>query len=127
MCRSGMPRAWYWRQSQSDHGEGLPTCHLTVRSQNTCSSWSGDGSSNTTENTTSVVATNATRNRADGFPFGYVAQSGATISDANFVQPESAPKTPRPTGDVTSQKPQIRNAGMIESFVFELDAYCVNG
>src|SRR4051812_42554574 len=49
------------------------------------------------------------------------------MSDANFVQPESAANAPRHAGLVTSQKPQMRNAGMIESFVFEFDAYCVNG
>src|ERR687887_1634424 len=48
-------------------------------------------------------------------------------SGANFVQAESAQKTPRLTGEATSQKPKIRNAGRIESFVFELDTYCVNG
>src|SRR6476661_3144626 len=122
-----MPRARYWRQSQSDHGEGRPTCQLSVRSQKTRSSCSGDGSSSTTEKTASVVAAKAATYRADGRPFGYVAQSGATMSAANFVQPESAAKTPRPAGDVTSQNPQMRNAGMIESFVFEFDAYCVNG
>ena len=34
---------------------------------------------------------------------------------------------PRPHGDVTSQKPKTRRAGMIASFVFELDTYWVNG
>ncbi len=34
---------------------------------------------------------------------------------------------PLPHGDVASQKPRIRNAGMIESFVFEFDTYWVNG
>ena len=34
---------------------------------------------------------------------------------------------PRAHGEVTSQKPQIRNAGRIASFVFELETYCVNG
>ena len=52
---------------------------------------------------------------------------GATSSAANFVQPASAEKTPRAHGDVTSQKPQMRNAGSSASFVFALDAYCVNG
>src|ERR671923_69827 len=49
------------------------------------------------------------------------------MSGANFVQAERAQKTPRLTGDAASQKPKIRNAGRIESFVFELDTYCVNG
>ena len=29
--------------------------------------------------------------------------------------------------EVAAQKPQISDAAMIESLVFELDAYCVNG
>ena len=54
--------------------------------------------------------------------------SGATISEANFVQPARARRTtPRPTGDETSQKPQMRKPACSASFVFELDAYCVNG
>jgi len=52
---------------------------------------------------------------------------GATSSAANFVQPASAAKPPRAHGEVTSHRPQIRNAGSSESFVFELDAYCVKG
>ena len=58
---------------------------------------------------------------------GYVAQSGATISAANFVQPASAPNQPRRNGEVSSRKPKIRNAGGIVSFVFEFETYCVNG
>ena len=34
---------------------------------------------------------------------------------------------PRATGELTSQKPQIRNSGGSASFVFELETYCVNG
>ena len=49
------------------------------------------------------------------------------MSDANFVQPESAASTPRATGADTSQKPQTRKHGMIASFVFEFETYCVNG
>src|SRR5207244_2146614 len=49
------------------------------------------------------------------------------MSEANFVQLDSAAKNPRWDADETSQKPKIRNAGTIESFVFELDTYCVNG
>src|SRR6478672_3413852 len=48
-------------------------------------------------------------------------------SEANFVQPERAASAPRDTGDDTSQKPQMRKAGSRASFVFEFDAYCVNG
>ena len=49
------------------------------------------------------------------------------MRDANFVHPESAQSAPRPTGDDTSQKPQIRKHGSSASLVFELDVYCVNG
>ena len=48
-------------------------------------------------------------------------------SAANFVHPARARNAPRANADVTSQKPKIRNTGMIASFVFELDTYCVNG
>src|SRR5207302_3453178 len=66
-------------------------------------------------------------NRPDTRRSGYVSQSGATIKDANLVNPDSAPNAPRATGDETSQNPQMRKHGMSESFVFELEAYCVNG
>src|SRR3954449_8075020 len=127
MCRFGMPRAWYCRQSQSDHGDSRPICQRTVRSQKTRNSCSALGSRRTTENATKVAARKPRTKRRDGRRPGYVAQSGATISDANFVQPESAAKIPRAAGRETSQKPQMRKAGMIASFVFEFDAYCVNG
>ena len=62
-----------------------------VRSQKTRSSCSGLGSSSTTENAASVAASEARRrSAATGRRSGYVSQSGATTSDANFVQPESA-------------------------------------
>ena len=54
-------------------------------------------------------------------PFGYESQSGASSSAANFVQPASATAAPRAQADDASQKPQIRNAGMIASFVFEFE------
>src|SRR5689334_23202835 len=127
MCRFGMPRAWYCRQSQSDQGDSRPTCQRIVRSKNTRASWSGEGSSRSTENAASVATTKPAANRHEIRREGYVSQSGTTMSDANFVQPESAANAPRHTGTVTSQKPQMRNAGMIASFVFEFEAYCVNG
>ena len=105
MCRSGSPRAWYWRQSQTENGDDRPACHQIERSQNARSSCSGLGSSSTTENATRVAATNPATKRPDGRRSGYVSQSGATTSEANFVQPESAPATPRATGDDASQKP----------------------
>ncbi len=79
------------------------------------------------EKTATVVTANASMNRSDGRRSGYVAHSGATMSDANLLQPDSAPNTPRPAGDDASQKPKMRRHGMIASFVFEFDAYCVNG
>src|SRR5207302_9441627 len=101
--------------------------HATVRSQKTRSSCSGLGSSRMTENATAVVAAKTSMNRTEGRRSGYVAQSGATMSDANLLHPDSAPNTPRPVGDDASQKPKMSRHGMIESFVFEFDAYCVNG
>ena len=65
--------------------------------------------------------------RAAREPFGYASQSGASSSAANFVQPASATAAPRAHGEEASQKPQIRNAGMIASFVFEFETYSVNG
>ena len=49
-------------------------------------------------------------------------QSGASSRAANFVQPASATAAPRAQAEEASQKPQIRNAGMIASFVFEFEA-----
>ena len=56
-----------------------------------------------------------------------MSHSGARSSAANFVQPASATADPRAQAEEASQKPQIRNAGMIASFVFEFDTYSVNG
>ena len=98
-----------------------------VRSQNTRSSCSGLGSSRTTEKAATVAAAKPAMKRPEGRRPGYVSQSGATMSEANLVHPDSAPSAPRPTGDETSQKPKMRKHGIIASFVFELDAYCVNG
>jgi hypothetical protein len=69
----------------------------------------------------------ATAGRGRQRTSGKVSHSGATTNVANFVHAESATKTPRAHGDVTSQKPQIKNAAGIASFVFELETYCVNG
>src|SRR5947199_6753460 len=49
------------------------------------------------------------------------------MSDANFVQPESATNAPRAGALVNTANPHTRSAGPIASFVLELDAYCVNG
>ena len=73
----------------------------------------------------SVVPTNASAKRfALGIrqPSGYESQSGASSNPANFVQPASATAAPRAQAEEASQKPQIRNAGMIVSFVFEFEA-----
>src|SRR5690349_13578527 len=79
------------------------------------------------EKTASVPAANPAANLPLGRPDGYVSQSGATMSVANFVQPETAASTPRAAGLDTTQKPQTRKHGMIASFVFEFETYCVNG
>ena len=49
------------------------------------------------------------------------------MSVANFVHPETAASTPRADGRATSQKAHTRKHGMIASFVFEFETYCVNG
>src|SRR5205823_10439418 len=130
MCRSGRP-AWYCRQSQIENGESRRICQLIVRLQNSCAAASGCGSSRRIEKTPSVAARKAPRKtsfwRGWARASGYDAQSGASRSGANFVQPESATAAPRAAGQVTSQKPQIRNSGGSASFVFELETYCVNG
>src|SRR6266700_2929971 len=127
MWRSGSPRAWYWPQSQSDHGAARPTWKPTVRVQKTCASWNGSGASNRIEKAARVAAAKPNAKPRLGLRPGYVSQSGATSRDANFVQPDSAARTPRAAGLEASQKPQTRKHGMIESFVFEFETYCVNG
>src|SRR3989440_517478 len=83
------------------------------------------------EKATTVAARNPPRktsfSRGRARESGYEAQSGATSSGANFVQPASAEKAPRANDDVTSQKPQIRKSGGRASFGFEFDTYCGNG
>ena len=95
-----------------------------MRSPNTRAAWTGSGSSSRIENAARVPITQPnTYQRARP----YASHSGASSSAANFVQPARAAKKPRASGIVTSQKPKIRSAGMIASFVFEFDEYCVNG
>src|SRR6266404_92169 len=123
-----MPFAWYWRQSQIENGDSRLSCHETVRSQKTRSACRMLGSSRMIENAAAVarrkpmialtICSRVSR---------YVTHIGATMKAANFVHPANATKMPRAHGDVTSQKPQMRNAGSSASFVFELDAYWVNG
>ena len=125
--RSGSPRAWYWPQSQSDQGASRPIWKPTVRVQKTCASWNGSGSRSRTEKAASVATAKPSAKRQLGLRPGYVSQSGTTSRDANFVQPESAARTPRAAGLETSQKPQTRKQGMSASFVFEFETYWVNG
>src|SRR6059058_2794870 len=127
MWRSGSPCAWYWPQSQSDHGAARPIWKPTVRDQNTCASWNRSGARSRTEKTASVAAAKPSAKPLLGLRPGYVSHSGATSNDANFVQPESAANTPRAAGLEASQKPQTRKQGMSASFVFEFETYCVNG
>src|SRR5262249_8243028 len=126
-----MPAAWYCLQSQSENGDSRPICQPSVRSQKTRAACSGFGSSRRIENAASVATRNATRKKAFSRQrlkeCGYESQSGATSSAANLVQPASATKAPRPHGELTSQKPQIRRAGMMASFVFEARTYAVKG
>ena len=70
-----------------------------------------------------MAPANASANRFAGArqPFGYESHSGASSRAANFVQPASATAAPRAHAEEASQKPQIRKAGMIASFVFELE------
>ena len=125
--RSGSPRAWYCLQSQSDHGAERPIWKLNVLVKKTCASCSGWGSSKRIENAASVAAAKPSAKRQLGLRPGYVSHSGATTREANFVRPESAAIAPRAAGAETSQKPQTRKHGMIASFVFEFETYCVNG
>src|SRR5204863_4882816 len=122
---------WYCRQSQIENGESRRICQLIVRLQNSCAAASGCGSSRRIEKTASVATRKAPRKtsfwRGWARASGYEAQSGASRSGANFVQLEIATAAPRAAGQVTSQKPQIRNSGGSASFVFELETYCVNG
>src|SRR5690242_14635270 len=128
--RSGIPAAWYWPQPQIENGESRPTCQPKVRSQKTRAACAGFGSRSRIENAAAVATAKPPANKA--FPetlrdSGYDHQSGTSSSAANFVQPASATNAPRAKADVVSQKPKIRNTGMIASFVFELETYCVNG
>ena len=66
MWRSGSPRAWYWRQSQSDHGASRPIWNATVRFQKTCASWNGCGESSRMEKAASVAPTKPSAKRQLG-------------------------------------------------------------
>src|SRR6266511_445318 len=91
----------------------------------------GWASSSRIENAARVATTkpaaNASAERGRRTGPGYVNQSGATTSVANFVQPAKAAKIPRPHAELASQKPQIRKTGTIESFVFDISTYVVKG
>ncbi len=122
--RSGTPAAWYWPQPQSEKGESRSSWKPNVRSAKTRAAWSGSGSSRRTRKAASVAPANESAKRRAGIrhPSGYESQSGASSSAANFVHPASATAAPRAQAEEASQKPQIRNAGMIVSFVFEFEA-----
>ena len=125
-----MPRAWYCPQSQSENGDSRPSCQPNVRSQNVRAASSDvrlEQQHRERQRRADEERRRRSARRGRVFHSGYVAQSGATTSAANFVQPASAAKPPRSPGDAAKQNPQISNAGRIASFVFELDAYCVNG
>src|SRR6266508_7004531 len=125
--RSGIPAARYCPQPQIENGDSQPICHTSDRSPKVLAASSGFDSSSRIEKASSEAARKPATNRHLRRRSGYVAHNGATTSDANFVQPESAASAPRAPGLETSQKPQTRKAGSSASFVFELDAYCVNG
>jgi len=82
------------------------------------------GSKRRIQKAATVASAKATakRTRSRRRTLGYVAQSGATRSAANFVHPASATRPPRAHGDVTSQNPKTRNAGMTASFVSAFSA-----
>ena len=121
-----MPAAWYWPQPQSENGESRSSWKPNVRSPKTRAAWSGSGSSSRMrkrrERRADERRARSASRAGSRQPFGYVSHSGASSSAANFVQPASATAAPRAQAEEASQKPQIRNAGMIVSFVFEFDA-----
>ena len=123
-CRSGTPAAWYCPQPQIENGESRSSWKPKVRSAKTRAACSGSGSSRRIRKAATVAPAKPSANRRTGArsPFGYESQSGASSSAANFVHPASATAAPRAQADDASQNPQIRNAGMIASFVFEFDA-----
>src|SRR5581483_8508238 len=90
-------------------------------------SWIGCGSSRRIEKTAIVPARNPAAKRLPGLPVGYVSQRGAATSAANFAQHDAAMSTPRGAGLEMNQRAQTSRHGMIASFVFELETYCVNG
>ena len=91
------------------------------------------GSKRRTENASTVATANPPAKKAADRRLqlsrqsGYVIHRGATTSETNFVHPERARKNPRLNAELASQKPKIRKAGWIASFVFELETYWVNG
>src|SRR6185312_3909466 len=54
---------------------------------------------------------------------GYDAQRGRRRRAANLVHAPSARKSPRAGADMRKTSPQIKRAGMIASFEFELETY----
>ena len=74
-----------------------------------------------------VAATKPARNRSTVRVrhSGYVAQRGIVVRarTSSSEEREEPPRAPRRR----EEEPKMRNAGRIESFVFDIDAYCVNG
>jgi hypothetical protein len=66
-------------------------------------------------------AANASAGRGRRTGPGYVSQSGAATSVANFVQPDSATAAPRAQAELANTRPQIRKTGTMASFVFDIN------
>ena len=131
-CRSGIPRRGTGPSPRARTATRGRAASRACGPRRRAPRASGFGSSSSTENASErrdgEAGEEAEHSAAGRARPGTTAQSGATSSGANFVQPASARNAPRAQRrPSTSQKPQIRNAGRIASFVFDLDAYCVNG
>src|SRR5918996_2378562 len=114
-----------------ENGDGRPSCQPKVRSQKTRAAWRGSGSSRRIQKPIAVARSAPARKsnwpRGHRVARGYEAQSGKRRKAANFVHAARPAKRPRAGADVTKTSPQTRSAGMIASFEFELETYCVNG
>ena len=127
--RSGMPPAWYWPQPQIENGESRPTCQPKVRSQNT----RGVQGIRLEEEDPEAAecaereAGREPRLRADRARLAVRGPERHQQQRRELRPAREGEEDAAPHGDVASQKPKTRRAGMIASFVFELDTYCVNG
>ena len=126
-------RAWYWRQSQSENGESRSICgrdrpvpedargveRVRLEQQHP---ERGDRRRVRSRRRRSAPCAGSA-----GTP-GRSPTAARRAAPRTSSTPASAGEEPRaPSARSTSQKPQIRKAGMIASFVFELETYCVNG